>query len=90
AMLIDENGRVLLHVDRTGDAEDGAALMKHALAEGSWRRGLVDFDESYRHGVFTITDRISDTGYAIVYAYSWHTIAYAIWSTMLREFGTTA
>ncbi|HDR9808249.1 TPA: response regulator [Burkholderia cenocepacia] len=90
AMLIDENGRVLLHVDRTGDAEDGAALMKHALAEGTWRRGLVNFDESYRHGVFTITDRISDTGYAIVYAYSLHTIAYAIWSTMLREFGTTA
>ncbi|MBJ9753626.1 ATP-binding protein [Burkholderia cepacia] len=90
AMLIDENGRVLLDADRTEASEDGSALMRRALAEGTWRRGLAHFDESYRHGVFTISDRISDTGYAIVYAYSWRTIAYALGSTMLREFGTTA
>ncbi|WP_175767009.1 ATP-binding protein [Burkholderia cenocepacia] len=90
AMLVDGDGRVLLSADRTESAEDGPALMRHALAEGTWRHGLSHLDERYRHGVFTISDRIGDTGFAIVYAYTWRTIAYAIWSTMLREFGTTA
>ncbi|CAG9244285.1 Histidine kinase [Burkholderia diffusa] len=86
-MLVDENGRVLLSADRTRASIDGGALMRHALAENGWRRGLDRFDEGYLHGVFTISDRISDSGFAIVYAYSWRTIAIAIWPTILREFG---
>ncbi|MEN8517244.1 Hpt domain-containing protein [Burkholderia sp. RS02] len=38
--------------------------------------------------MFTISDRIADTGFAIVYAYSWRTIA--IWPTIVREFGVAA
>ncbi|MDI9695211.1 ATP-binding protein [Burkholderia cenocepacia] len=90
AMLVDESGRVLLSADRTGEPTDGAALMQHALADGAWRHGFDHAEERYSNGIFTISDRISDTGFAIVYAYSWHTIAHAIWPAMLREFGTTA
>ncbi|WP_104013177.1 ATP-binding protein [Burkholderia anthinoferrum] len=89
-MLVDQAGRVLLDEDRTRASIDGAALMRHALAENGWRRGLDRFDESYLHGVFTISDRIADTGFAIVYAYSWRTIAIAIWPTIVRETGVAA
>lgn len=90
AMLVDGSGRVLLSADRTRASIDGAALMRHALAENAWRRGFDHFDEGYLHGVFSISDRISDSGLAIVYAYSWRTIAIAIWPTILREFGVAA
>ncbi|WP_321790997.1 ATP-binding protein [Burkholderia pyrrocinia] len=90
AMLVDDAGRVLLSADRTRASTDGAALMRHALDEGAWRHGFDRFEDSYRDGVFTISDRISDTGFAIVYAYSWRQIASAIWPAMLREFGVTA
>ncbi|MDR0241096.1 MAG: response regulator [Burkholderia sp.] len=90
AMIVDESGRVLLSADRTGEPTDGQALMQHALADGAWKHGFDHFEERYSNGIFTISDRISDTGFAIVYAYSWHTIAHALWPAMLREFGTTA
>ncbi|KAG8150853.1 sensor histidine kinase [Burkholderia catarinensis] len=87
AMLVDESGEVLLSADRTRASIDGGALMRHALAENAWRRGFDRFDDSYLHGVFTISDRLSDSGFVIVYAYSWRTIAIAIGPTMLRELG---
>ncbi|HIC7210256.1 ATP-binding protein [Burkholderia stabilis] len=89
-MLVDQAGHVLLDEDRTRASIDGGALMRHALTENAWRRGFDQFHESYLHGVFTISDRISDSGFAIVYAYSWRTIAIAIWPTILREFGVAA
>ncbi|WP_407971746.1 ATP-binding protein [Burkholderia pyrrocinia] len=89
-MLVDDGGRVMLSADRTRASIDGGALMRHALAENGWRRGLDRFDEGYLHGIFTISDRISDSGFAIVYAYSWRTIAIGLWPTILREFGVAA
>ncbi|CAI8695422.1 response regulator [Burkholderia pyrrocinia] len=89
-MLVDHAGRKLLDEDRTRASIDGAALMRHALAENAWRHGIDRFKENYLHGVFTISDRISDSGFAIVYAYSWRTIAIAIWPTIVREFGVAA
>lgn len=89
-MLVDDGGHVLLNADRTRASIDGGALMRHALAEGAWREGFDHFEDSYRHGVFTISDRISDTGFVIVYAYSWRTIAIAIWPAVVREVGLTA
>ncbi|UJH76247.1 ATP-binding protein (plasmid) [Burkholderia cenocepacia] len=89
-MLVDHTGRKLLDEDRTRASIDGAALMRHALAENAWRHGIDRVKENYLHGVFTISDRISDSGFAIVYAYSWRTIAIAIWPTIVREFGVAA
>ncbi|MFW2271905.1 ATP-binding protein [Burkholderia orbicola] len=89
-MLVDDSGHVLLSADRTRASIDGGTLMRHALAENGWRHGLDRFDESYLHGIFTISDRLSDSGLAIVYAYSWRTIAIAIWPTIMREFGVAA
>ncbi|KVV48325.1 hybrid sensor histidine kinase/response regulator [Burkholderia territorii] len=89
-MLVDQGGHMLLSEDRTRESIDGGALMRHALAENAWRRGFDRFDESYLHGIFTISDRLSNSGLAIVYAYSWRTIAIAIWPTIVREFGVAA
>ncbi|MBR8398826.1 response regulator [Burkholderia cenocepacia] len=89
-MLVDRTGHKLLDEDRTRASIDGGALMRHALAENAWRHGIDRFKESYLHGVFTISARISDTDFAIVYAYSWRTIAIAIWPTIAREFGVAA
>lgn len=89
-MLVDRAGRKLLDEDRTRASIDGAALMRHALAENAWRHGVDHFKESYLNGVFTISDRVADSGFAIVYAYSWRTIAIAIWPTIVREFGVAA
>ncbi|WP_027782081.1 MULTISPECIES: ATP-binding protein [Burkholderia] len=89
-MLVDRDGRVLLSEDRTRASIDGGALMRRALEQGAWRRGFERAEDGYRDGVFTISDRVSDTGFAIVYAYSWRTIAIGIWPAIAREFGVTA
>ncbi|SIO72553.1 two-component system, NarL family, capsular synthesis sensor histidine kinase RcsC [Burkholderia sp. GAS332] len=88
-MLVDRTGRVLLSKDRTRASIDGGALMRDSLASKSWQRGFTGLDDSYRDGVFSISDRVSDTDWVLVYSYSWRTIAIALWSDILRYMTTT-
>ncbi|MBK3787195.1 response regulator [Paraburkholderia aspalathi] len=88
-MLVDRAGRVLLSKDLTRASIDGDALMRESLASKSWQRGFVRLDDSYRDGVFSVSDRVSDTDWALVYSYSWRTIAIALWPTLLRYIATT-
>ncbi|MCO1370223.1 ATP-binding protein [Burkholderia multivorans] len=89
AMLVDRTGRVVLREDRTRASVDGDALMQQSLDSGSWHRGFSRLDDSYRQGVFSVSNRIADTDWVMVYAYSWKTIAIALWPEALRYLGTT-
>ncbi|MDR6504116.1 two-component system capsular synthesis sensor histidine kinase RcsC [Burkholderia ambifaria] len=88
-MIVDRTGRVVTSEDRTHASIDGDALMQRSLESGSWHRAFTKPDDSYRNGVFTVSDRIADTNWVMVYSYSWRTIATALWPDMLRYLGTT-
>ncbi|MFL9999003.1 ATP-binding protein [Paraburkholderia sediminicola] len=88
-MLVDRTGQVLLSKDRTRASIDGDALMRESLASKSWQRGFTRLDDSYRDGVFSISDHVSDTDWVLVYSYSWRTIAIALWPDILRYIVTT-
>ncbi|MGF6604897.1 two-component system capsular synthesis sensor histidine kinase RcsC [Paraburkholderia sp. GAS448] len=88
-MLVDPTGRVLLSKDRTRASIDGDALMRDSLTSKSWQRGFTKLDDSYRDGVFSISDRVSDTDWVLVYSYSWRTIVIALRSDILRYIATT-
>ncbi|MCI0152149.1 response regulator [Paraburkholderia sediminicola] len=88
-MLVDRAGKVLLSKDRTGASIDGDALMRESLASKSWQRGFARLDDSYRDGVFSISDHVSDTDWVLVYSYSWRTIAIALWRDIFRYLSTT-
>lgn len=88
-MLVSRSGRVLLARDRTRARIDGDALMRESLASNSWRRGFTQLDDSYHDGVFTVSDRVSDTDWVLVYSYSWRTIAIALQAELLRYLGAT-
>lgn len=75
-LLISNEGHVLLQ-------GAGAASSSHQQAKGLaqrvidskvWQRSLTRFDDSYRNGVFTLGEPLSETGWTLVYAYTWGTI----------------
>jgi two-component system, NarL family, capsular synthesis sensor histidine kinase RcsC len=76
-MVIDESGRVILHSAGAATVAD-TKLAERALAAGSWRRGMAGLNDSYRHGLFTVSDRVPGTGWVLAYFWSWRTLAAAL------------
>lgn len=78
-LLISDEGQVLLQGDGTArGAQDDSALARSVIESGVWRRSLSRFDDSYHDGVFTVGEPLSETGWTLVYAYSWPTILSAL------------
>ena len=69
--LVSGEGKVLLQGVGTASQTD---LAKRVIEGNAWQRGLTRFDDSHRDGLFTLSEPLSETGWTLVYAYSWHTI----------------
>jgi len=76
--LVDGDGRILLGADRTDAASKQDAPTRTALASDAWRPAAQGPRTLYRDGVFSLSSHLLDTGWTLVYAYSWHTIAAAL------------
>lgn len=71
-MIIDQNGKLILNAWDQEPADPG--LTEKVLSSGSWRENLDSPDYVRHGGVFTFSERLSDTGWVFTYAYSWRTI----------------
>ncbi len=76
--LVDADGRVLLDVDRSGPVAGRYAPTRAALASGTWRPAGQEPRTRYQDGVFSVSARLLDTGWTLVHAYSWPTVAAAL------------
>ncbi|WP_104656280.1 ATP-binding protein [Ralstonia insidiosa] len=79
-LLLSKSGDVLLEGfgSQETSPERAHALTMKVVQDGMWKRGLTQTDSSYHDGVFTISEPLSETGWALVYTYSWHTILSAL------------
>ncbi|MBO9537913.1 ATP-binding protein [Herbaspirillum sp.] len=78
--LVSGEGKVLLQGVGAASQSD---LAKRVIDGKAWQRGLARFDDSYGDGLFTLSDPLSETGWTLVYAYSWHTILNALKGPLL-------
>ncbi|MBO1012420.1 response regulator [Achromobacter sp. SD115] len=76
--LVDADGRALLDAGRAGPVADQDAPTRAALASGAWRPAGQEPRTRYQDGVFSVSARLLDTGWTLVHAYSWHTVAAAL------------
>ncbi|MBU9676287.1 response regulator [Burkholderia multivorans] len=75
-LLLDPAGNVLLEADIA--RETGEHLAERVQRLSGWKQAFQRFDARYEKGVFTIGERLSDTGWALVYAYTWRTVVNAL------------
>ncbi|CAJ0809774.1 hybrid sensor histidine kinase/response regulator [Ralstonia flaminis] len=79
-LLLSKSGDVLLEGfgSQETSPERAHALTMKVVQDGMWKRGLTQTDSSYHDGVFTISEPLSETGWVLVYTYSWRTILSAL------------
>ncbi|WP_095211584.1 hybrid sensor histidine kinase/response regulator [Burkholderia sp. ABCPW 11] len=75
-LLLDPAGKVMLEADIDRDTHERLAERVQQLS--GWKHAFQRFDARYEKGVFTIGERLSDTGWALVYAYTWRTVVNAL------------
>jgi len=79
-LLLSKEGEVLLEgIGAEANSEEEAhALTRKVVQDRMWERGLTRHNNSYHDGVFTISEPLSDTGWVLVYTYSWRTVLNAL------------
>ncbi|MET3445925.1 ATP-binding protein [Ralstonia sp. 1138] len=84
-LLLSKSGEVLLEGigSKATSTEAARALTTKVVKDRMWERGLVRPDSSYRDGIFTISEPLSETGWVLVYTYSWRTILNALREPLL-------
>ncbi|WP_163013029.1 ATP-binding protein [Burkholderia stabilis] len=75
-LLLDPSGNVMLEADIGHDTQKRIAERVRRLS--GWKHAYRAPDARYEKGVFTIGERLSDTGWVLVYAYTWRTVARAL------------
>lgn len=76
--LVDGNGGILLESDRAQSAAGLDTPSRIALASHPWKQAAQEPLTRYQDGVFSVGARLLDTGWTLVYAYSWRTVAAAL------------
>lgn len=76
--LVDGDGRILLETDRGRPIAHSDGPVRTALASGSWKPTATEPQTRYQHGVFNVSGPLLDTGWTLVYAYSWRTVVAAL------------
>jgi two-component system, NarL family, capsular synthesis sensor histidine kinase RcsC len=74
--ILDDTGHAVL--DTTHAASFDPTIIRRFVASGAWRAGQHALAQSYRDGVFAVSDRLANTGWVLSYAYSWRTIVVAL------------
>lgn len=79
-LLISSEGEVLLQGVGSAARSDhqAQALARRVVESKVWQNSLTGCHDSYSDGVFTLGEPLSQTGWTLVYAYSWSTILSAL------------
>ncbi len=73
--LVDGAGRILLEADRAPSATAADRPARTALASRSWKQTAPEPQTRYQDGIFSVSGPLLDTGWTLVYAYPWRTVA---------------
>ncbi len=76
--LVDSSGRVLLEGGQTTTAAHRAGPTRTALDAGAWKQAAHEPRTHFQDGMFSVGGPLLDTGWTLVYTYSWRTIVAAI------------
>ncbi|MGS1107534.1 ATP-binding protein [Achromobacter anxifer] len=76
--LVDGDGRILLEADHARSITHPDGPVRTALASRSWKQTTPKPQTVYQHGIFSVSGPLLDTGWTLVYAYSWRTVAAAL------------
>lgn len=83
--ILDHNGTRILTTLRSEASDPG--LTQRIIASKSWEKNLYSDAYYYEAGDFTFSERLSDTGWILVYAFSWRTILAAQWPILMLYTG---
>ena len=75
ALIVDKDGRQLLPTDMDAQDRRLAAGILHAARQDPSARS----DLRYRDGLFIMGEQVSESGWNLVYAFSWRTIVADLW-----------
>ncbi|WP_080430501.1 hybrid sensor histidine kinase/response regulator [Burkholderia ubonensis] len=87
--VADSAGRIVMHSEGRATEAD-TTLAARALQEGAWRAGFDGLNDSYRDGIFTVSDRLPGTNWVLAYVWSWRTVVAALAPSLLARAGATA
>ncbi|MGU8077147.1 ATP-binding protein [Burkholderia pyrrocinia] len=76
-MVMSRTGEVILHSEGAATRAD-TTLATRAQQLGLWRAGFAGLNDTYRDGVFMVSDRLPGTQWVLAYTWSWRTVAAAL------------
>ena len=75
ALIVDKDARLLLPADR--DAQDPRLAAR--VLDAARQDSSAQSDLRYRDGLFILGEQVSESGWNLVYAFSWRTIVADLW-----------